>query len=59
MCALTRRQVHRRGDQLSNLVLMWSQGTLEISAMNSKEKEKVPFDKSMFPTGNVETWLGE
>ncbi|GAX80571.1 hypothetical protein CEUSTIGMA_g8008.t1 [Chlamydomonas eustigma] len=32
---------------------------LEISAMNSKEKEKVPFDKNMFPTGNVETWLGE
>ena len=32
---------------------------LEISAMNSKEKEKVPFDKTMFPTGNVEVWLGE
>ena len=32
---------------------------LEISAMNSKEKEKVPFDKTMFPTGNVEIWLGE
>lgn len=32
---------------------------LEISAMNSKEKEKVPFDKPMFPQGNVEVWLGE
>ena len=32
---------------------------LEISAMNSKEKEKVPFDKPMMPEGNVEQWLGE
>ncbi|KAG1679690.1 hypothetical protein FOA52_006209 [Chlamydomonas sp. UWO 241] len=32
---------------------------LEISAMNSKEKEKVPFDKPMYPQGNVEVWLGE
>lgn len=32
---------------------------LEISAMTSKEKERVPFDKPMFPTGNVEAWLGE
>ncbi|KAG2485619.1 hypothetical protein HYH03_015682 [Edaphochlamys debaryana] len=31
----------------------------EISGMNSREKEKVPFDKSMLPTGNVEFWLGE
>ena len=31
---------------------------LEIGAMNSKEKEKVVFDKPMFPTGNVEAWLG-
>ncbi|GLC56009.1 hypothetical protein PLESTB_001054700 [Pleodorina starrii] len=31
----------------------------EISAMNSREKEKVPFDKSMMPQGNVEIWLGE
>lgn len=27
---------------------------LTISAMNSKEKEKVPFDKTMQPVGNVE-----
>ncbi|GFH19489.1 uncharacterized protein HaLaN_16442, partial [Haematococcus lacustris] len=27
--------------------------------MNSKEREKVPFDKPMMPTGNVEAWLGE
>eukprot|EP00798_Chlamydomonas_sp_ICE-L_P022533 gene22533-29660_t len=32
---------------------------LEISGMNSKEKEKCPFDKPMFPTGSVEIWLGE
>ncbi|GLI62391.1 hypothetical protein VaNZ11_005010 [Volvox africanus] len=31
----------------------------EISAMNSREKEKVPFDKTMMPQGNVEIWLGE
>ncbi|GMH32802.1 hypothetical protein BSKO_00636 [Bryopsis sp. KO-2023] len=31
---------------------------LEISAMYSKEKEMVPFDEPMFPTGNVENWLG-
>lgn len=31
----------------------------EICAMNSREKEKVPFDKSMMPVGNVEIWLGE
>lgn len=31
----------------------------EISAMNSREREKVPFDKSMLPQGNVEIWLGE
>ena len=31
----------------------------EIGAMNSREKEKVPFDKSMTPQGNVEIWLGE
>lgn len=33
--------------------------SLEISAMNSKEGEKIPFDKTMFPKGNVENWLGE
>lgn len=27
--------------------------------MNSREREKVPFDKSMLPQGNVEIWLGE
>ena len=32
---------------------------LEISAMNSKEGERVPFAKTMFPEGNVEIWLGE
>lgn len=31
----------------------------EISGMNSREKEKVPFDKAMVPTSNVEIWLGE
>ncbi|KAF5829735.1 dynein heavy chain, N-terminal region 2-domain-containing protein [Dunaliella salina] len=31
---------------------------LEITAMNSKEKEKVPFDEPMSPTGSVEQWLG-
>ncbi|KAG2439747.1 hypothetical protein HYH02_010624 [Chlamydomonas schloesseri] len=31
----------------------------EIGAMNSREKEKVPFDKPMMPQGNVEIWLGE
>ncbi|GFH08633.1 uncharacterized protein HaLaN_03622, partial [Haematococcus lacustris] len=35
------------------------QPNLEITAMNSKEREKVPFDKPMMPTGNVEAWLGE
>ena len=33
--------------------------SLEISAMNSKEGEKIPFDKTMFPEGNVENWLSE
>jgi len=32
---------------------------LEISAMNSQEREKVAFDKPMFPKGNVENWLNE
>ncbi|WIA31960.1 hypothetical protein OEZ86_002815 [Tetradesmus obliquus] len=32
---------------------------LAITAMNSAEKEKVPFDKPMMPAGNVEAWLGE
>ena len=32
---------------------------LEISAMNSGEGERIPFDKSMYPKGNVENWLGE
>ncbi|KAF6265909.1 dynein heavy chain 2 [Scenedesmus sp. NREL 46B-D3] len=32
---------------------------LAITAMNSAEKEKVPFDKPMMPAGNVEVWLGE
>eukprot|EP00803_Ostreobium_quekettii_P000129 evm.model.scf_11.8 EVM.evm.TU.scf_11.8 scf_11:53077-59131(+) len=31
---------------------------LEIAAMNSKEREKVPFNETMFPKGNVENWLG-
>ena len=31
---------------------------LEISAMNSKEKEKVAWNETMFPKGNVEIWLG-
>ena len=33
--------------------------TLEITAMTSREGETVPFDKSMYPEGNVEVWLGE
>ncbi|CAG9466771.1 unnamed protein product [Pedinophyceae sp. YPF-701] len=32
---------------------------LEISAMNSREGEKVPFEESMYPQGNVEQWLGK
>lgn len=35
------------------------QPDLLIVAMNSKEKEKVPFDRGMMPTGSVEVWLGE
>jgi dynein heavy chain len=32
---------------------------LKIVAMNSVEKEKVPFAEHMYPEGNVENWLGE
>ncbi|KAF8071068.1 Dnah1 [Scenedesmus sp. PABB004] len=32
---------------------------LAITAMNSAEKEKVPFDRPMAPSGSIETWLGE
>ncbi|KAK9803422.1 hypothetical protein WJX72_010826 [[Myrmecia] bisecta] len=32
---------------------------LDITAMNSKEGEKVQFDQIMQPTGAVEVWLGE
>ncbi|MEW5298367.1 MAG: hypothetical protein WDW36_001499 [Sanguina aurantia] len=35
------------------------QPDLLIVAMNSKEREKVPFDRGMMPTGSVEVWLGE
>jgi len=38
--------------------LDFNQQTLEITAMNSAEGEKVPFDESMYPKGNVEDWLG-
>ena len=31
---------------------------LEITAMKSMESEEVPFAKTMYPTGNVESWLG-
>ncbi|KAL0019092.1 hypothetical protein WJX77_000912 [Trebouxia sp. C0004] len=33
--------------------------SLEVTAMTSKEKERVPFDTSMQASGPVELWLGE
>jgi len=35
------------------------QDDLQITAMFSVEKERVPFSEVMYPKGNVENWLGE